>query len=137
MKHPASHTLICIGIALSVGAPAACSDSSTPSTQVASPPAAATGGIVAKQSDQEASDAAIFANGIVTKRKACDLMIRPDAEVAVGQPLQRHRPGRVGIRRRARGAGTVPVHAEDHRGRVVGPKTRSSSSVHLASGFLP
>jgi hypothetical protein len=87
MKHPASHTLICIGIALSVGALAACSDSSTPSTQVASPPAAATGGIVAKQSDQAASDAAIFASGIVTKRKACDLMIRPDAEVAVGQPL--------------------------------------------------
>jgi hypothetical protein len=87
MKHPASHTLICIALALAASALAACSGSSTPSTQVAPPPAAAIGGTVAKQSDQAASDAAIFASGIVTKRKACDLMIRPDAEVAVGQPL--------------------------------------------------
>jgi len=87
MKPPASHTLICIGVAFCAGALPACSGSSTPSAQIAFPNGVASTDSVAKRSDQAAIDAAIFASGIVTKRKACDLMIRPDAEVAVGQPL--------------------------------------------------
>ena len=87
MKHRARRTLICAGLVATTGALAACSGSSTPSAQVASPGVAPPAATVAKQSDQAAVDAAVFASGIVTKRKACDLMVRPDAEFAVGQPL--------------------------------------------------
>jgi len=82
MECQSSKTLFCI--ALAAGTLAACGRS--PATAEAVVPAAAVSASI-HAPDQASLDAAIFATGIVTKRKACDLMIRPDAEIAVGQPL--------------------------------------------------
>lgn len=71
-------------IALAIGVLAACSSGTSPSTSAAATPAA---GVPAKPADFDAATAAIRASGIVTARKACDLLMRPDAEAAVGQPL--------------------------------------------------
>lgn len=82
--HPLAETLIYVAVACSAGALAACSGSAVPPARATPPAAAATS---PQGPDAAALDAAVFATGIVTKRKACDLMIRPDAEVALGQPL--------------------------------------------------
>ena len=65
------------GVAFAVGALAACNTGSTASSATAAGPAA----------DSAAVDKAIRASGIITSRNACNLLTRPDAEVAVGQPL--------------------------------------------------
>lgn len=79
--------LILACVALTVATLTACGDSAKPSIKASAVPADITDTAGVKAGDQAAEDAAIFASGIVTKRKACDLMTRPDAEAAVGQPL--------------------------------------------------
>jgi len=49
--------------------------------------AASTGSRSEHPGDPAATDESLRTSGIVTSRKACDLLKRPDAEAAVGQPL--------------------------------------------------
>ena len=81
---PEARSLICIGVACVAGALAACGGSSPPPARITTPGSALTS---TQEPDAAALDAAVFASGIVTRRKGCDLMIRPDAEAAVGELL--------------------------------------------------
>ena len=83
----ASRGLLCASVALAIAVLAACSNSSPPPSQAMARTAVVAADASGKEIDQAALDAAIFASGIVTKRKACELMIRPDAEAAIGRPL--------------------------------------------------
>ena len=82
-------------IAIAAGALAACSGGSTPSSNAtATATAASTNSAPDNGTDPAASnktfhDSAV-ANGIITARKACDLLTRADAEIAVGQPLPKN-----------------------------------------------
>lgn len=81
-------------VALAIGALAACSGGSPPSSN-ASDPATTTGASTdsasANASDPAATDKnfrdSAVANGIITARKACDLLTLVDSEAAIGQPL--------------------------------------------------
>ena len=70
---------------------AACSGGSQAPADVASPAVAVEGSVLAKAGDPAAADEDFrknaIANGVITARKACDLLVRADAEAAVGQPL--------------------------------------------------
>jgi hypothetical protein len=74
-------------VAFAVGALAACHGGSTASTDTAASTAAATETVSAKAGDPAATSESLHSSGIVTNRKACDLLTRADAEAAVGQPL--------------------------------------------------
>ncbi|HYK42110.1 MAG TPA: hypothetical protein VE007_06940 [Thermoanaerobaculia bacterium] len=63
-----------------------CGGGSKTSSNAAAP--AGSGSAAAERpGDPAATDESLRASGIVTSRKACDLLKRPDAEAAVGQPL--------------------------------------------------
>jgi len=85
--HKARRALHVAGIALVTSGLGACSDTSSPPMPPAAAVATPRPSTSTMPADAATLDAALFANGIVAKRKACDLMGRPDAEAAVGQPL--------------------------------------------------
>ena len=81
-------------ITIAIGALAGCSRDSAPSGKANDP--AATTGASADSASTNADDPAAtnknfrdsaVANGIITARKACDLLTQADSEAAVGQPL--------------------------------------------------
>ena len=80
-------------IVIAMSALTACDGGSPASTDTA--PAAATAdsasdiGTDPAATDKTFHDSAV-ANGIITARKACDLLMRADAEAAVGQPLPKN-----------------------------------------------
>ena len=78
-------------VAFAACALAACSNGSTASPDLAVAAASADGTVSAKAGDPAANDASwrarAVANGVITARKACDLLTREDSEAAVGQPL--------------------------------------------------
>ena len=69
-------------ITIAIGALAACSGGSSPSSK-ASDPAATT----VASADSASTNASDPAAAVLTARKPCDLLTREDAEAAVGQPL--------------------------------------------------
>ena len=96
MKTPLSTTsqiksLGWLGVVFAVHALTACSGGSTPSANAAGVNAAKADSASVKAGDPLANDASwradAIANGIITARKACDLLTREDSEAAVGQPL--------------------------------------------------
>jgi hypothetical protein len=82
-------------IAIAAGALAACSGGSTPSSDAnatATAPSADSApdnGTDPAASNKTFHDSAV-ATGIITARKACDLLTRADAEIAVGQSLPKN-----------------------------------------------
>ena len=75
-----------LAVALAAASVSACNGGSKASEMAANP--ASTGGgdkAVARAGDPAATNESL--RGIVTSRKACDLLTRADAEAAVGQPL--------------------------------------------------
>ena len=77
-------------VAFAACALAACGNGSTASDPAVAA-ASADGSVSAKAGDPAANDASwrahAVANGVITARKACDLLTREDSEAAVGQPL--------------------------------------------------
>jgi hypothetical protein len=82
------------GIALATVALAGCNSASAPATAAARTTAASADGASGKAGDPAANDNAFHdsavAHGLITARKACDLLTRSDAEAAVGQPLPKN-----------------------------------------------
>ena len=78
-------------VALAVCALAACSNGSPAPPDAATVAASGAGSAKAKAGDPAESDASwradAVSDGIITARKACDLLTQVDSEVAVGQPL--------------------------------------------------
>ena len=79
-----------IGAVLALGLLTACNDSRAPA-DAASPAVAVESNALARAGDPAATDEdfrkSAVANGLITARKACDLLTRADAETAIGQPL--------------------------------------------------
>lgn len=78
-------------VAVAIGLLTACSGGSPASADPAATPPASVNAAADKAGDPAAADKTFrdsaVASGIITARKACDLLMQADAETAVGQPL--------------------------------------------------
>lgn len=94
-RYPSSGELVgYAGIALATVALAGCNGAATPVTAAARTTAAIADRASGNAGDPAANDNAFHdsavAHGLITARKACDLLTRSDAEAAVGQPLPKN-----------------------------------------------
>ncbi len=93
-SHSSRAALRWMPIAFAFGALGGCGGNSTPALHAAATP----GTDAASTTSQLAAiTAAVRASGIVTARNACELLIRADAEAAVGQPLPQNTTANISL----------------------------------------